>query len=77
MRRTSILTPVPLAILVSHLLFAQSELQVGYAILTGEGESSVPVSTALFRSTNPDGVLIWEGWRGCSRAYFGGACSGR
>ena len=54
MRRTSILTPVPLAILVSHLLFAQSELQVGYAILTGEGESSVPGPTPLASPSRPE-----------------------
>ena len=40
--------------------YAQAPLQVGYAILTADAGSNVPVATALFSSTNSEGTLIWE-----------------
>lgn len=44
-----------------HLrLFSQAQLQVGYAVLTGDVGSNVPVGTVLFSSTNSQGVLVWE-----------------
>ncbi|MEE8348563.1 MAG: hypothetical protein V3R94_03265, partial [Acidobacteriota bacterium] len=41
-------------------VFAQAPLQVGYAILTADPGSNVPVGAALFSSTNTEGVLVWE-----------------
>ena len=41
-------------------VYSQNPLQVGYAVLTADTGSGVPVGTALFSSTNAEGVLVWE-----------------
>ena len=41
-------------------VFSQTQLQVGYAVLTADEGSNVPAGTALFSSTNSEGVLMWE-----------------
>ena len=41
-------------------VYSQVGLQVGYAILTADQGSALPVGTALFSSTNAQGVLLWE-----------------
>ena len=40
--------------------YSQAPLQVGYAVLTADEGSPVPVATALFGFTNSEGVLVWE-----------------
>ncbi|MDA2933791.1 hypothetical protein MYX82_05555 [Acidobacteria bacterium AH-259-D05] len=41
--------------------FAYSQTpQVGYAVITAGTGSTVPVGTALFSSTNTEGILVWE-----------------
>ncbi|MDA2934593.1 hypothetical protein MYX82_09655 [Acidobacteria bacterium AH-259-D05] len=40
-------------------IYAQ-DLKVGYAVITADAGSSVPVGTALFSFTNSEGVLVWE-----------------
>ena len=44
-------------VLVVH---SQSPLQIGYAVVTAAEGDALPVTSALFSSTNAAGVLIWE-----------------
>ena len=64
MKRWSwLLKPALLMVSLTGLVlfvYAQTPLQVGYAILTADPGSNVPVGTALFSSTNSEGVLVWE-----------------
>ena len=39
-------------------VYSQTQLQVGYAVLTADSGSNIPVGTALFSSTNAEGVLV-------------------
>ena len=41
-------------------VYSQTQLQVGYAVVTADSGRNVPVGTALFSSTNAQGVLVWE-----------------
>ena len=41
-------------------VYSQTPLQVGYAVLTADEESPIPVATALFGFTNSEGILVWE-----------------
>ena len=41
-------------------LYSQVELQVGYATITVQDNSRLPVSSALFSSRNEQDVLVWE-----------------
>ena len=47
-------------LLVSGVLFvrSQSQLQAGYAMVTADAGTSLPVGTALFSYTNASGVLV-------------------
>lgn len=40
-------------------VYAQNELQVGYAVVT-PGGGAAPVGTALFSFSDPSGTLLWE-----------------
>ncbi|MDA2935191.1 IPT/TIG domain-containing protein, partial [Acidobacteria bacterium AH-259-D05] len=42
------------------LLVYSQTVEEGYAILTADTGSALPQGTALFSSTNADGVLVWE-----------------
>ena len=42
------------------IVHSQTPLQVGYAVITAAEGSSLPVTSALFSSTNAEGILIWE-----------------
>lgn len=44
----------------SCLSLLSQELQVGYSIVTAGPGGTVPVATALFSFTNPNGALLWE-----------------
>ena len=63
-----LVAPIP-----SALVYSQTQLQVGYAILTSDQGSGLPVSTALFSSTRAGGVLLWEVGVGAVEPM----CSGR
>ena len=53
------LVALSLAALVT-LVYAQVPLQVGYVVLTADTGNDIPVGTALFSSTNAQGILVWE-----------------
>ncbi|MEE8349050.1 MAG: hypothetical protein V3R94_05750, partial [Acidobacteriota bacterium] len=48
-----------LACLVS-LVYSQIPLQVGYAVISADPGRDLPVGTALFSSSDAQGVLVWE-----------------
>lgn len=56
--RTSLLA-LSLAGLVT-LVYSQVPLQVGYAVISADPGNNIPVGTALFSSTDSQGVLVWE-----------------
>ncbi|MDA2933392.1 IPT/TIG domain-containing protein [Acidobacteria bacterium AH-259-D05] len=41
-------------------VYSQTQLQVGYAVITADAGNSIPVATALFSSTNAEKILVWE-----------------
>lgn len=43
---------------ISSPLYSQSQIQVGYTLLTADPGTSVPVGSALFSFTNPQGILV-------------------
>ena len=47
-----------LAVLSALLLYSQTTLVVGYAVLTADSGSRAPVGSVLFSYSNNDGVLV-------------------
>ncbi len=43
---------------ITAFIFPQSQLQVGYAVLTTDSGTRIPVATALFTYTNSSGILV-------------------
>src|SRR5216117_3904995 len=49
---------IALAFGISMFVYSQAQTQVGYTTLTSDSGTPVPVATALFTFTNPNGILV-------------------
>jgi hypothetical protein len=52
------LSALCILVCISSSLYSQSQIQVGYTLLTADPGNSVPVGSALFSFTNPQGILV-------------------
>src|SRR6185436_8708137 len=56
----------------SRWVYSQTQIQVGYAVITADVAGRLPVGTALFSYTNGDGVLVSEAAVGASQPIKSG-----
>jgi sugar lactone lactonase YvrE len=56
--KRSILCASSIAVGISLFVFSQSQIQVGYSLLSTDSGTRIPVGTALFSYTNSSGILV-------------------